>query len=1058
MAPGSRRHTSVAAVQRGLRLCLQRCRALCHWLCLQLYVWVPCLRSRGRPGRLLLNHEEMSDMREWSTDSQAFSVRSSENTVELCGCSGMRGGLRVRAAPSWGHSFRMSFDGPPTEKSQEEAPSGTKRKTLVDSLRSSIKSFVQGFFESDDETDSEEEELAMPPPKLQPAALNRKRRAVWTEARGWFNPQLASFEIPKYAKLPVQRQVLQSALDGNPFFHSLAETTIDALLGAMPIEIIEEGACLVRQGQAGDSMYVLLRGVVECYNDAAVDALPQPAAASTGSTLGQPHRPGQFVRRMGPGSTFGELAMLWSTPRTRTIYACEQCEVARLSRELYHEVVMRSEMHLREERETILRGVKLLETLNDEAISRLADVLEARTYLSEEQIIRQGSHGNEFFVVTSGICSATIATGNYWMGTQDIQEHRRYNVGDLFGERALLKRTVRAATVTAVTRVEVLCLSRSKFERMLGPLDQLQKVHYLADPRKSIADFYRAGDRRGPRGACGGKPHAGAAGRGRSQETSWFAVYRPTSRDAIAKMLNGEAVGKGLNVKGKSAKKNWLSGFVPFLQISDNDHKKYVEDSPKGARLHIFFTTAPARQEAIAALEQLMAENVWLDIADRRIHEVDELSGVFGIDVPEPLVREAFIMKPDLAPTVGWETGRVSEPAFMDMNLHAVRDGHDPQVVLFQMDQDRAMNPHGLLIAYSEASVKPVVSDFDTFTVGSRNMAYETLAQDQAELAAWSLDQTREILENPTSASWNSRWLGVLRKAQENGGLMACPKYGFGDSTSCRLIEGIIEHTKATGAVRHGAECFNFSFPQPLDEEYLVVWSGFDNPPWAYKDEPELRAFLLERIREGYTFPVNPVWPVRDRGWAEVLAALRTSEHAAKSLRAWYPESAGILERIDELRRLFPEGFQELPPVPGSRERLATGPGDLETSECMDWAMQVMKMRVMDRISKTMKGRLSVIRMNRLARLGSLSPRAEAGAHPYEQPMGPIGSLSMDRCSSLPMDRIGSLPMDRIGSLPIDRIGSLPVMAEDAEEHLESPTAHGSGARGMAETGASPLQ
>eukprot|EP00913_Durusdinium_trenchii_P024467 g22969.t1 len=49
---------------------------------------------------------------------------------------------------------------------------------------------------------------------------------------------------------------------------------------------------------------------------------------------------------------------------------------------------------------------------------------------------------------------------------------------------------------------------------------------------------------------------------------SSFAVYRPTSRDAIAKMLSGAAVGKGLNVKGKSAKLNRLSGFVPFLQIS----------------------------------------------------------------------------------------------------------------------------------------------------------------------------------------------------------------------------------------------------------------------------------------------------------------------------------------------------------------------------------------------------------------------------------------------------------------------------------------------------------
>ena len=41
-------------------------------------------------------------------------------------------------------------------------------------------------------------------------------------------------------------------------------------------------------------------------------------------------------------------------------------------------------------------------------------------------------------------------------------------------------------------------------------------------------------------------------------------------KDAIAKMLSGAAVGKGLNVKGKSAKKGVLSGFVPFVQISSN--------------------------------------------------------------------------------------------------------------------------------------------------------------------------------------------------------------------------------------------------------------------------------------------------------------------------------------------------------------------------------------------------------------------------------------------------------------------------------------------------------
>ena len=79
----------------------------------------------------------------------------------------------------------------------------------------------------------------------------------------------------------------------------------------------------------------------------------------------------------------------------------------------------------------------------------------------------------------------------------------------------------------------------------------------------------------------------------------------------------------------------------------------------------------------------------------------------------------------DIKPIIGWETGRPSVPAFMDMNLHAVRGDSEPDVVLLQYDLGDPMNPLGLLIAYAEKEVKPVVSDFDTFTVGSRGMRYD---------------------------------------------------------------------------------------------------------------------------------------------------------------------------------------------------------------------------------------------------------------------------------------------------------------------------------------------
>merc|ERR1712183_658854 len=163
----------------------------------------------------------------------------------------------------------------------------------------------------------------------------------------------------------------------------------------------------------------------------------------------------------------------------------------------------------------------------------------------------------------------------------------------------------------------------------------------------------------------------------------------------------------------------------------------------------------------------------------------------------------------------------------------------------------------------------PVVSDFDTFVVGSKGMAYEPLPRDQADLVLWCLKHTKNILNSLDGDIWTSRWLKVLSEENEKGFHPKLPKYGFGDPTSYRLIDAIVQETSSCGAVRHGAECSNFYFPQELDDEFLAVWHGFPNKPWAYKSEEALREWLLERIAEGYSFPLNPVWPVRDQGWYE---------------------------------------------------------------------------------------------------------------------------------------------------------------------------------------------
>ena len=87
------------------------------------------------------------------------------------------------------------------------------------------------------------------------------------------------------------------------------------------------------------------------------------------------------------------------------------------------------------------------------------------------------------------------------------------------------------------------------------------------------------------------------------------------------------------------------------------------------------------------------------------------------------------------------------------------------------------------------------------------------------------------------------------------------------------------------------------------------MWDGLSAPPWKTVSEPELRAFLIERAHEGYSFPINPVWPVRDAGWDDVLHALQQHAEGVANLRSWFPPASGVLERIAALHADHPRGF-----------------------------------------------------------------------------------------------------------------------------------------------------
>jgi hypothetical protein len=438
-------------------------------------------------------------------------------------------------------------------------------------------------------------------------------------------------------------------------------------------------------------------------------------------------------------------------------------------------------------------------------------------------------------------------------------------------------------------------------------------------------------------------------------KASVFTVWRPTSYDAIRRMMLGEGVGKGLDIKGKSAKKGKLSGFVPFLQICEEEHKSEIRTLPKDGKIRVFYSNKEDRDKVVSYLRFVEKEmvatvkkarsivendsiedddtNEWAlekliwDMTDTSVAEIDDYKPVkFGMDVPERLFWEGMIIRHSIQRKPGSEndTGRPSAPSFQDMNFSALRpkkEGTKSKAVLLHYIDPNDKNPDpmnvlDLLMAYEENDrVMPVVSDFDCFLMGTRGVQYsEPIPENQLAVSKWCVEQIESILDGEkTSRSWTSRWLDVLKQAASKGFHPDSPPLGFSDPKSNSIMSHAISRLKKEGAVRHGAECFNFSFPQDLDDEFLVISDNLSGQtlPWKYVDKTGLQEILKDKIQTGYTFPINPKWILCDPGWKDVFAMLKKSQspNVQDSLRAWYPETSGILEMIDAISKRCPEGF-----------------------------------------------------------------------------------------------------------------------------------------------------
>lgn len=240
------------------------------------------------------------------------------------------------------------------------------------------------------------------------------------------------------------RFAILEILKKNFLFSKSDNEIIDEAIDSMILHEVKPHEIIIEQGdEEGDKFYVMLSGTCD--------------VLVNNNLVGFIHKTGSF----------GELALMYNTPRAATIRARTMCEVWSLGRDVFRNTLISSSKSKLQQVHKFLSNVKLFKDTgcSDEQLSQIARSVFQVKYQDGNRIITQGDVGEEFFILNKGVVKVTRF--------DDIgQEFElvRLHEGDVFGERALLYDDVRSANIVSVGDSSCLTLKREEFNLLLGHL------------------------------------------------------------------------------------------------------------------------------------------------------------------------------------------------------------------------------------------------------------------------------------------------------------------------------------------------------------------------------------------------------------------------------------------------------------------------------------------------------------------------------------------------------------------------------------------------------------
>lgn len=255
----------------------------------------------------------------------------------------------------------------------------------------------------------------------------------------------------------------RSVLASSTAFAPLDAVGLEALADAMEEVRLAPGATLVRQGEAGEDVFVILDGELETI-------LERPGGAD------------QPIAVHGAGELIGELAFLDRGVRQATVRATSDSVVGVIAPAVMEAIVedhpgvagaLASLSVARMRRSQLAAYLTGLFGIVDR---RIVDEVEAAIeYVSipaGEVLFREGDAGGDAYIVLSGRLRVAVARADAATVGPEAEAGERVVAdvarGETVGEIALLTGEVRSATVYAVRDADLARITKDAFDRLAG--------------------------------------------------------------------------------------------------------------------------------------------------------------------------------------------------------------------------------------------------------------------------------------------------------------------------------------------------------------------------------------------------------------------------------------------------------------------------------------------------------------------------------------------------------------------------------------------------------------